>query len=179
MDGHNSVMFSKKGDEWCTPKWLFDELNNEFHFDVDAAATHNNHLCDGYFTKDNPSGDGLSLDWYCSIRKRFWLNPPYSKIGAFIKKAYEESLKGAIVVCLIPCRTDTRYWHNYVMQAHEIRLIMGRLKFENRSLPSWNPDGNFKMSPAPFPSCVVVFDHDKYDKNNDPLFTTLKQPAHL
>ena len=115
--------------------------------------------------------NALPLDWVDICRGELrrppiiFLNPPYSKIGAFMKKAYEESLKGAIVVCLIPCRSDTRYWHNYVMMAHEIRLIMGRLKFG---------DGK---GPAPFPSCVVIFNHNKYDKNNDPIFKPLKQPG--
>lgn len=184
MNGKDSVMFSKKSDEWETPKWLFDKLDAEFHFDCDAAATGKNHLCEFYLGEDYAGipEDSTKLDWlntsfqnglqqyYCKV---FFLNPPYSKIGAFIKKAYEESLNGAIVVCLIPCRTDTRYWHNYVMKAHEIRLIQGRLKFENRAFPSWTPDGNHKVSPAPFPSCVVVFDHIKYDKNSDPIFKTL------
>ena len=170
MDGKDSVLFSKSSNDWSTPQWLFDKLDDEFHFDVDAAATEENSKCFFFF------GDALERPWFegddlelcnelkecgISIATKFFLNPPYSKIAAFMKKAYEESLKGAIVVCLIPCRTDTRYWHDYVMKAHEIRLIKGRLKF-----------GDSKTS-APFPSCVVILDHSKYDKNNDPIFTTM------
>jgi phage N-6-adenine-methyltransferase len=171
MKGHDTL-FSKASDEWGTPQWLFDMLNREFIFDCDAAATLENSLCDIMFTKGE--SDALTHHDWCGYVsgedadtpvETFFLNPPHSKIAAFMKKAYEESLKGAVVVCLIPCRTDTRYWHNYVMMAHEIRFVMGRLKF-----------GDSKNS-APFPSCVVIFDHSKYDKNNDPLFKTLKQPV--
>jgi phage N-6-adenine-methyltransferase len=159
VKGQNTL-FSKASDEWSTPQWLFDLLDKEFHFDYDAAANEHNTKCG-----DNWLQNALEDPWMKWGGKVFFLNPPYSKIGKFMKKAYEESLKGAVVVCLIPCRTDTIYWHEYVMKAHEIRLIMGRLKF-----------GDSKNS-APFPSCVVVFDHDKYDKNNDPIFKTLKQPV--
>ncbi len=163
MKGHNTL-FSKASDEWATPDFLFEMLNQEFHFDCDAAAQRSNCKCIHHFS------DALSHPWYRNPEagvklKMFFLNPPHSLIKQFMKKAYEESLKGAVVVCLIPCRTDTKYWHEYAMKAHEIRLILGRLKF-----------GDSKNS-APFPSCVVVFDHDKYDKNNDPIFTTLKQPV--
>ena len=168
MNGKDSVMFSRKSDEWETPLWLFDLLDREFGFDCDVAATRENSKCALFMQ------DAFSLPVWCGYDDHFWddddcdlyvskffLNPPHSKIAAFIKKAYEESLKGAVVVCLIPCRTDTRYWHEYVMKAHEVRFIMGRLKFgDSKNL-------------APFPSCVVVFDHSKYDKNNDPLFSTI------
>ena len=158
MNGKDTVLFSRKSDEWTTPQWLFDLLDREFHFQVDAAATKENAKLAVYF-EDLDSVPTLEFGWYMKgAWERFWLNPPYSKIAPFMKKAYEESLKGAIVVCLIPCRTDTRYWHDYVMMAHEIRLIKGRLKF-----------GDGKNS-APFPSCIVIFDHSKYDKNNDPIF---------
>jgi phage N-6-adenine-methyltransferase len=172
MNGKDTACFSKNSDEWETPQWLFDLLDQEFRFDVDAAATEENAKC--FFRFD----DALDRPWYegddpelkdvlefigiGGVARTFWLNPPYSKIGAFMKKAYEESLKGATVVCLIPCRTDTRYWHDYVMKAHEIRLIQGRLKFSN------------SKTSAPFPSCIVIFDHNKYDKNNDPIFKTMK-----
>ena len=165
------VLFSKSSDEWETQQWLFDKLNKEFHFDCDAAANEYNSKCGEDWLQN-----ALEDDWMKFGYKKFYLNPPYGKIAAFMKKAYEESLKGAVVVCLIPVRSDTRYWHNYVMMAHEIRLIMGRLKFNNRTLPPWKSDGSHKLSSATFPSCVVIFDHSKYDKNNDPIFTTIKQP---
>ena len=151
MDGQNSVMFSKKGDEWETPQSLYDKLDSEFCFTMDGAANKDNfkHPC---YCKD-----ALNHRWGSVT----YVNPPYSKIGAFVKKAYEESLLGSIVVVLIPARTDTKYFHNYCMKASKIRFISGRLKFSNRTLPSWNPEGNFKMSSAPFPSIVVVFDESK------------------
>jgi len=114
---------------WATPKWLYDELNREFHFNFDPCPK-------------NPKFDGLSIPW-CSVN---YMNPPYGrKITRWVKKAYDESLKGATVVCLLPSRTVTRWWHNYVMKAKEIRFIKGRLKF-----------GDSKNS-APFPSCIVIF----------------------
>lgn len=154
------ILFSSSSDEWETPQWLFDRLDAEFHFDIDAAATQENSLASGYFTK---SDDALKQEWFVDygedgIVSSIFLNPPYSKIAAFMKKAYEESLKGATIVCLIPCRTDTRYWHNFVMQSAEIRFVKGRLKFNNRTLPSWTPNSSHKLSSATFPSCVVIFD---------------------
>ncbi len=143
MNG-DSACFSRKSDEWETPQDLFDQLDKEFHFTFDAAATKENTKCGGSY--GDMIGGSLSLDWkYHSQGGAIWLNPPYSKIGPFIKKAYEESLNGATVVCLIPARTDTRYWHDYVMRSREVRLIKGRLKF-----------GGSKNS-APFPSAIVVF----------------------
>lgn len=166
MKGHNTL-FSKASDEWATPDWLYNLLDEEFLFELDAAASAKNTKACGFYDKDD---NALDQPWYEDYGedgcvKSVFLNPPHSLIKQFMKKAYEESLKGAVVVCLIPCRTDTRYWHDFVMKAHEIRLVMGRLKF-----------GDSKNS-APFPSCVVVFDHNKYDKNNDPVFKTLKQPV--
>ena len=156
------------------PQWLFDALDKEFHFTIDAACKEGNCKCPyGKFHEDifgiGKKFDSLESTWINQkdvggndLPSIIWLNPPYSKIKQFMKKAYEESLKGAVVVCLIPCRTDTRYWHDYVMKAHEIRLIKGRLKF-----------GDSKGS-APFPSCIVIFDQSKYDKNNDPIFKTME-----
>jgi len=161
------VLFSKASDEWETPQWLFDMLDREFEFDCDAAATRENSKCILHMVNalDNPNwcgyddclSDGINAD--CPVEK-FFLNPPYSKIAAFVRKAYEESQKGATVVCLIPSRTDTRYWHDYVMKAQEIRFVRGRLKFNNRTLPSYREDMSHKISSATFPSCVVVFDKD-------------------
>ena len=149
----DSVCFSHKKDDWETPQWLFDQLDKEYHFELDGAATPDNTKVANKFFFNS-----LGMSWG---KMRIFLNPPYSKIKQFMKKAYDESLNGAIIVCLIPVRSDTQYWHDYVMKAHEIRLIRGRLKF-----------GDSKTS-APFPSCVVIFDYNKYDKNNDPIFTTM------
>ena len=161
------VMFSHKNDEYQTPQKLFDLLDAEFHFNVHAAANSENTLCKWYLGEDyaGQKENLLIIDWqrtlfqdgltqnYCKI---FFLNPPYSQIGPFIKKAYEESLKGATVVCLIPVRSDTRYWHDYIMKSEEIRFIKGRLKF---TLPYelWNDQLKPVTNSAPFPSCIVVF----------------------
>ena len=131
-------MMSSLSNEWTTPQKLFDELNLEFKFTLDPCSTHENAKCARHFTRDD---DGLTKDWQGTV----FVNPPYGReIGKWIKKAYDESQKGATVVCLIPSRTDTAYWHDYVMKG-QIRFIRGRLKFG---------DGN---NPAPFPSAIVVF----------------------
>ncbi|WP_447550140.1 phage N-6-adenine-methyltransferase [Staphylococcus haemolyticus] len=136
-----SVHFSSKSNEWTTPQYLFDELNDEFNFTLDPCATDENAKCSKYFTIED---DGLSKDWSNDV---VFMNPPYGReIKHWIKKAYEESLKGATVVCLIPARTDTTYWHDFIFdKADDIRFLKGRLKF-----------GNGKNS-APFPSAIVVY----------------------
>jgi len=145
------IHVSNKSSEWETPKEFFDKYNNKFNFDIDVAATDENHLVETYWTAKD---DALTKDWKGKV---CWMNPPYGRgIGKFIKKAYEESLRGATVVCLIPSRTDTSWWHDYVMKG-DIEFIRGRLKFINRTFPSWRADGNFKISSAPFPSAVVIF----------------------
>lgn len=138
------TMFSSATDLWATPQDFYDRLHAEFDFELDPCCNEDNHKCWKYFTEEV---DGLSQDW---APYTTFMNPPYGKvIGDWIRKAYEESCKGATVVILIPARTDTRYWHDYVMKAAEIRFVKGRLKF-----------GEGKNS-APFPSAVVVFrEHD-------------------
>ena len=125
----NKSLFSSMRLDWKTPKYLYDELNKEFGFDFDPCPS-------------NPNFDGLSIEW----GQRNFVNPPYgNQIKYWIKKGYEEYQKGKVVVFLIPSRTDTQYWHQYIMKADEIRFIQGRLKF-----------GDSKNS-APFPSCIAIF----------------------
>lgn len=132
------VHFSSATDLHATPQDFYDALHAEFGFQTDVCATEENAKCAHYFTVDD---DGLSQSW----ERNCWMNPPYGKtIGAWMRKAYESSLNGATVVCLVPARTDTRWWHDYAMKG-EIRFIKGRLKF-----------GGAKNS-APFPSAVVIF----------------------
>lgn len=132
----NKVLYSSENEVWETPQDLFNRLNDEFHFDIDVCATPENAKCSKFFS---PLDDGLSHDWQGVC----WMNPPYGKkIGAWMKKAMEAK---ATVVCLVPSRTDTKWWHDYAMKADEIRFIKGRLKF-----------GNSKNS-APFPSAIIVF----------------------
>lgn len=134
-----SVHFSSKTDMWATPPDIFAKLDAEFGFTIDVCATPDNAKCRRYFT---PQVDGLKQDW----RGVCWMNPPYGRqIKKWIQKAYISSLQGATIVCLIPARTDTYWWHTYVRRADEVRFIRGRLKF-----------GDSRNS-APFPSAIAVF----------------------
>ena len=139
---NTDVMFSSATDNWSTPQDFFDKLNDEFHFTLDVCADENNHKCEHYYTKEI---DGLSRPWVGTI----WCNPPYGrKIGEWVRRAYISSQIGsATVVMLLPARTDTRWFHDYIYNKSntEIRFIKGRLKF-----------GGCKNS-APFPSMVVIF----------------------
>lgn len=145
-------MFSSKSDEWETPQNLFNQLDKEFNFTLDPCSTKENHKCKKYYTIEE---DGLSKDW---SGETVFVNPPYGRaIGKWVKKSYEEYLKGTTVVMLIPSRTDTSWFHQYIYGKAEIRFLKGRLKFVNRLLPSWNEEGNYKLSPAPFPSMVVIY----------------------
>lgn len=141
-----NTMFSSKDMTWETPIELFNKLNDEFNFTLDVCALKETAKCDKFFS---PEIDGLKQDWSNNV---CWMNPPYGRqIQLWLEKAYNESLKDSTtVVCLIPSRTDTKYWHNYCMNASEIRFIKGRLKF-----------GNSKNS-APFPSAIIIF-----NGNND------------
>lgn len=140
--GNIQVMFSSTTDEWATPKDFFDTLNEEFDFTLDPCASTDNAKCDKFYTKEQ---DGLKQDW---SGERVFCNPPYGKvIGDWVKKCSEEAKKpNTHVVALIPARTDTRYFHEFIYRkAREVRFVKGRLKF-----------GGCKNS-APFPSMVVVF----------------------
>jgi phage N-6-adenine-methyltransferase len=133
-----SVHFFSKSNEWSTPPEFFKTLNREFQFSLDVCATRRNAKCDYFFTRRQ---DGLSRHWTGTC----WMNPPYGReIGHWMKKAYESAKNGVTVVCLVPARTDTSWWHNYAIKG-EVRFIRGRLKF-----------GGCKNS-APFPSAVVIF----------------------
>lgn len=146
-----NIHTSCKSSEWETPHDLFEAYNTRFHFNVDVAATHDNALLEKYWTIQD---DALSKDWAPMV---CWMNPPYGReIAKFMSKAWHESQRGATVVCLVPSRTDTAWWHEYAMKG-EVEFIRGRLRFVNRTFPSWRSDGNFKISPACFPSAVVIF----------------------
>ena len=138
----NAALFSSSTDEWATPQWLFDSLNEEFGFTLDSCALPSNAKCEKYFT---PQDNGLLQDWGGEI---VFCNPPYGKaIANWVHKCSEESKKpNTTIVMLIPARTDTRYFHDYIYgKAKEIRFIKGRLKF-----------GGAKTG-APFPSMIVIF----------------------
>lgn len=138
---NTQVMFSSKTDKWSTPQYLFDELDEEFAFSLDPCADEKNHKCEKFYTAED---DGLKQDWGGHT---VFCNPPYGReIGKWVEKSYIESKKpGTTVVMLIPARTDTTYFHDFIYEKAEIRFIKGRLKF-----------GNAKNS-APFPSMIVIF----------------------
>jgi phage N-6-adenine-methyltransferase len=138
MSGVNEGIFSSKTDMWSTPQEFFDRQNAIYNFELDVCATKDNAKCDRYFTE---ADDGLSQEWVGTC----WMNPPYGReIGKWMRKAYESSQSGATVVCLVPARTDTAWWHDFATNG-QIEFIRGRLKF-----------GGSKNS-APFPSAIVVF----------------------
>ncbi len=154
----NKIHFSSEKMDWGTPQAFFDEINEEFNFDIDVCATQDNHKCETWFGHTSLGfEDALLHDWYNNIYNSnvFWMNPPYGReIIKWMKKAYEESLKGATVVCLVPSRTDTKWWWEYAMKG-EIRFIRGRLKFDGAD------------NSAPFPSALVIFKGETDDSTNN------------
>jgi hypothetical protein len=124
----NRVHFTSERQNWKTPKAFYSELDKEFHFADDPCPT-------------NPRENGLLRAW----KSPAFVNPPYNNIKEWVKKGYEESLKGVESIFLIPSRTDTKWWHEFCMRAKEIRFIKGRLHFDDQK------------NPAPFPSCLVIF----------------------
>lgn len=133
-----AVHFSSDCGAWETPQWLFDDLDAEFHFTLDVCALPENAKCPQYFTPDQ---DSLQQPW----RGVCYMNPPYgAEIYRWVQKAFEASLYGSTVVCLLPGRLGSRWWRQYVKLA-EIRELPGRLRF-----------GDAKHS-APFPSVVAIF----------------------
>jgi phage N-6-adenine-methyltransferase len=135
----NKVVFSKGSDEWETPDYLFNALNEFYEFDCDVAASDTNKKCKKYFSKEE---DGLVQNWQ---GKTCWMNPPYSKVNFWVKKAHEEALNNATTVALLAARTDTRWFHDFVYNKHEIFFIKGRIKFKGAK------------GSAPFPSMIVFF----------------------
>lgn len=137
----NKALLSSINQKYETPQYLFDALNEAFHFDIDVCATYENTKCQRYYT---PEIDGLKQPWH--NHKTCWCNPPYKETLKWIEKAYQESLLGATVVCLIAARTDTRYFQDYIFPyAKAICFIRGRLRFMG------------EKNPATFPSAIVVF----------------------
>lgn len=133
-----NVHFSSATDLWSTPQDFFDALDEKWGFTLDVCATSENAKCARYYTE---LSDGLALPWQGVC----WMNPPYGReIGAWMRKAHESACEGATVVCLVPARTDTAWWHTWAVRG-EIEFLRGRLKF-----------GGSKNS-APFPCAVVVF----------------------
>ena len=137
---NKKLMFSSATDNWATPQEFFDLLDKEFHFDLDVCALPENAKCERYYT---PEQDGLKQPWDGQCN---WCNPPYGReIPKWVEKAYSYMMRGATTVMLLPARTDTKWFHNYIKGRAEIRFLRGRLKFGG------SPNA------APFPSMVVVF----------------------
>lgn len=132
-------LMSSNSNEWATPKLFFEKLNKKYNFTLDPCCTKENHKCKTYFTKED---DGLIQNWG---KHRVFCNPPYGReITKWVEKAYNENKKGTFIVMLLPARTDTKWFHNYIYKKHKIEFIKGRLKFN---------DGK---QPAPFPSMLII-----------------------
>lgn len=135
----DKVLFSSDKTEWETPTSLFNRLNSRFKFDIDVCATKENTKCVKFWTKED---NAFTKDWVGVC----WMNPPYGRsVYTWIEKAYNESIKhGSTIVCLLPARVDTKWWHDFCVDA-EYKFLKGRLKFSN------------SQNSAPFPSVLVVF----------------------
>ncbi len=138
---NKDLMFSSASENWATPQSFFNHLNAEFNFDLDPCADDTNHKCDLYFTKEQ---DGLAQNWggHC-----VFCNPPYGReVGKWVEKGFRTNREyGNTVVMLLPARTDTKWFHEFIYHKADVRFVRGRLKFGNSN------------NPAPFPSMVVVF----------------------
>ena len=135
------VLFSSRSEEWGTPQWLFDKINDIFHFQLDVCASSDNAKCKHFYSKED---NGLLMPW----EGVNWMNPPYGRrIARWMEKAAMESMRGKTTVCLVPARTDTAWWHDYIENNANatVLFVRGRLKFEGAK---YN---------APFPSAIVFF----------------------
>ncbi len=136
----NDPIFANASPEWSTPQNLFDCLNAVFGFTLDAAATPGNAKCQQFYTQEQ---DGLSQPWDGVV----WCNPPYGRgLGKWVEKACQASQASATVVMLVPAYTSNAWWHRYVIPYGAVILLRGRLQFGGVPYP------------APFSSCIVVFD---------------------
>jgi site-specific DNA-methyltransferase (adenine-specific) len=140
---NKELMFSSKDMTWETPKEVFQELDKEFNFTLDPCCSKETAKCDKYYT---PQENGLIQDWSKDV---VYVNPPYGReIVDWVRKSAEEASKGAVIVMLIPARTDTRWFHDYIYNKAEIRFLKGRIKFLQ---------GGKQKDAAPFPTMLVIF----------------------
>lgn len=155
----NREVFSrtkKTIDDWETPDYFFKLLDKEFHFTLDPCATKENRKCKKFYSKEI---NGLNQDWENEIA---FVNPPFSRIKEWVKKCYKEGQKeNTIVVMILPSRTDTQYWHNYIMKAHEIRFCKGRVNFLI--------NGKKPKNGSTFPLAIIVF---KITDNKTPVISS-------
>lgn len=128
-------------DNWETPDWIFDPLNKEFEFTLDPCCVESTKKCDRFFT---PKENGLIQDW---SNERVFVNPPYSRgnIDKWVKKCFDSSKCGAVVIALLPVSTSSKWFHDFIYQKAEIRFIKGRVKFVGAN------------HTAPFSSMIVIF----------------------
>ena len=151
----NKTLLSSKNMCWCTPQDFFDKLNAEFNFVLDPAATEETAKCPLYYT---PETNGLAQSW--DKGGAVFCNPPYGReIGKWVKKAFDEARGGFPIVLLIPARTDTAYFHDYIYGKADIRFLRGRIHFEDEK-------GNSADS-APFPSMLVIYNAKKEGTKNE------------
>lgn len=153
----NKSMFSSARDDWETPQALFEELNNDFAFNLDVCASLTNAKCKEFFDKET---DGLAQSW---AGHRCYMNPPYGRqIKKWVKKASEETQQGrqCLVVALLPARTDTAWFHDLVLPFASVRFVRGRILFEIDGKPALDDDG--RPQSAPFPSMIAVFGGPRY-----------------
>jgi len=137
--GNFKDKFRSAKSDWETPHWLFALLDDEFHFTCDVAANAENAKVSSFIDEET---DALTQEWSGTC----WLNPPYGRgIDRWVKKAFCESQRDAMVVMLVPARTNTLWWHKYCMNAAEIRFLLGRPKF-----------GGAKYG-LPQPLAIIVF----------------------
>jgi site-specific DNA-methyltransferase (adenine-specific) len=139
---NQKALFSSQNPSWSTPQELFDEMDAEFGFTLDPCADDDNHKCGRYYTKEQ---DGLAQDWSGEV---VFCNPPYGRqIGKWVEKAFREVYAGGCrtAVLLLPARTETKWFHDFIYHRAEIRFIRGRIRFDGA------------VYNAPFPSMVVVF----------------------
>lgn len=152
----NEALYSSRSEEWETPSYIFDPLEAEFHFTLDAAASELNHKCEKYISREqnalNPNCDWVAQ---AGFGRTVWLNPPYGRnIGAWMAKAKRTAQLGCPVVCLVHARTDTKWFHSYCYNQSdvcvEMRFIKGRVKFMRDGASS-------RSMSAPFPSVLIIF----------------------
>lgn len=135
---HIKVYHRSQREDWETPPELFAQLDDEFHFTLDACANTQNAKCARFYSVED---NALEQPWDGSV----WCNPPYGRnVGLWITKAYTSAQEGAVVVCLVKATPDTKWWHQYTPKA-EVRFLPGRLKFVGAD------------AAAPFPSCLIIF----------------------
>lgn len=143
----DKIHTSSQSGDWETPKSMVERLSHFFYWDLDVCASRPN-VCENFFS---PEDDGLAQDWHGLC----WMNPSYGKkrkIGDWIAKARKQgtTYEDTTVVCLLPARTGTHWWHDNVPYADYVVFVEGRLRFDL-------PGGEEAPHSAGFPSALVVF----------------------